>query len=155
MTEKLIKGPVDENNCPVCRSAGKLKQADFEGWHDFRVVYWECQNCGSEVEELWDCEGHRVSENRSRFPLTEKTRRVLETEGFDAAARVHSRAVHRELDRARQGEIIDLSDLLASKEQLVLAAIEQEDQAGDRSEPAGSRRQKRRRAREGLPSLVS
>ena len=58
-----------------------------------------------------------------KLPLTRTTERLLKEGKIDEAKAFHTRAVKEQFDRAAQGEVINLSDLMASHEEINYAII--------------------------------
>ena len=58
----------------------------------------------------------------TELPLTKKVQELLDAGKHDEAARLHNATVKAQMEKAEKGEMINLTDLLASKEELHLRA---------------------------------
>ena len=74
----------------------------------------ECYECGAVTETTGE-----VPEV-PKLPHTEKIRRLLKRGKRAQAIREHNETVKKEFDRAKDGEVIELSDLWAASEEIAI-----------------------------------
>lgn len=67
-----------------------------------------------------------------KLPHTKAVKRLLAQGDSDEAVRLHNARVKSEFEKAKEGEIINLSDLLAAKETLSAPEHQAREEGGDR-----------------------